>query len=216
MTEMKILLEKSAARHKHLCPRQVLGVRIGLLAGKLLELDLPQQKKRLLTIVETDGCFLDGVAVATGCRVGKRTLRVEDFGKVAATFVDTSTQQAVRIAPSREVRELARKYAPDAKNRWHTQLFGYQRMPIEVLLSWQSVQLITSLKEIIGRPGARTTCDICEEEVINEREVQIKEMTYCRACIGESYYALKQQEQMSNRRKQNCITKEERIVQTVV
>jgi formylmethanofuran dehydrogenase subunit E len=45
----------------------------------------------LLTILETDGCAADGVSAATGCWVGRRTLRVEDFGKVAATFVDTQT-----------------------------------------------------------------------------------------------------------------------------
>ena len=35
------LLSASAALHDHLCPRQVLGVRMGLLAGQILDLDLP-------------------------------------------------------------------------------------------------------------------------------------------------------------------------------
>ena len=72
------LLLACAALHHHLCPRQVLGVRMGMLAGELLDLDLPQGDKRLLTIVETDGCGADGIAVATGCWVGRRTMRVED------------------------------------------------------------------------------------------------------------------------------------------
>ena len=75
------LLRQSAALHRHLCPCQVLGVHMGCWAGELLDLELPQADKRLLTIVETDGCFTDGVAVATGCRVGRRTLRIEDYGK---------------------------------------------------------------------------------------------------------------------------------------
>src|SRR3990172_10577507 len=83
------ILRTSAALHHHLCPRQVIGVRMGLYAGEILNLDLPQTEKRLLTIMETDGCASDGVAVATNCWVGRRTMRVEDYGKVAATFVDT-------------------------------------------------------------------------------------------------------------------------------
>ena len=36
------LLQACAALHHHLCPRQVLGVRMGMLAGEILGLDLPQ------------------------------------------------------------------------------------------------------------------------------------------------------------------------------
>ncbi len=99
LPSLQELLQATAARHYHLCPRQVLGVRMGMLAAQLLHLDLPQTDKRLLTIVETDGCFIDGIAVATGCWVGRRTLRIEDYGKVAATFVDTQTEQAIRLTP---------------------------------------------------------------------------------------------------------------------
>src|SRR5512142_1649492 len=93
------LLEESASLHHHLCPRQVLGVRMGMLAGEILGLDLPQKDKRLLAIAETDGCAVDGISVSTGCWVGRRTLRIEDYGKVAATCVDTATGRAVRIWP---------------------------------------------------------------------------------------------------------------------
>ncbi len=58
----------------------------------------PRKDKRLLVIVESDGCFVDGVSVTTGCTVGHRTLRVEDYGKVAATFVDVSSERALRVA----------------------------------------------------------------------------------------------------------------------
>ena len=76
MTLLEELLAQSAEHHKHLCPRQVLGVRMGLYAGDLLGLDLPQTRKRLLTIMETDGCGADGVSVATNCWVGRRTMRI--------------------------------------------------------------------------------------------------------------------------------------------
>ena len=68
MNDLETLLKQSAERHQqHLCPRQVLGVRMGIYAGELFGLDLPQTDKRLFAFVETDGCLTDGIAVATGC-----------------------------------------------------------------------------------------------------------------------------------------------------
>lgn len=188
------LLDASAERHRHLCPRQVLGIRMGLFGLHqlgLLDANVylfENPKKRLLTIMETDGCGADGVAAATDCHVGRRTLRVVDFGKMAATFVDIVTEQAIRVAPSEQSREMAPDYAPNARSRWHAYLEAYQIMPDDVLLEWQPVQLTTPVREIISRPGVRALCDVCGEEIINEREVVGNGRTLCRACAGQSYY----------------------------
>jgi formylmethanofuran dehydrogenase subunit E len=188
MKQLEELLQASAALHDHLCPRQVLGVRMGILAGRVLGIDLPQIEKRMLTIVETDGCAADGIAVATNCWVGRRTLRVEDYGKVAATFVDIWTERAVRIVPCREARQVARDYAPDAATTWQAYLAGYQRMPDAVLLAVEPVQLRIPAKQIISRADARAVCDECGEEIINRREVTRGDAVLCRACAGSSYY----------------------------
>ena len=188
MPRLAELLAVSAATHHHLCPRQVLGVRMGMLAGKLLGLALPQQDKRLLTIVETDGCAVSGISVATGCRVAKRTARIEDYGKVAATFVDTLTTVAIRIAPQTNVRHLVAAYAPEAESRWESYLLGYQRMPDYRLLSWKEVVLKPPLQAILSQPGRRTICQICGEEIMNEREVNREGSVLCRACAGLGYY----------------------------
>lgn len=188
MNGLDAVLRDCAAHHRRLCPRQVLGARVGMLAASLLALDLPQSDKRLLAIAETDGCFVDGVSAATGCAAGRRTLRIEDFGKVAATFVDTHSERAVRIAPQLDVRQRAPNYAPEARNRWEAQLLGYQRMPDEELLSYQWVVLQTAVAALVGQAGVRVNCDACGEEIINRREVVRGAWTLCRACAGESYY----------------------------
>lgn len=188
MKALEELLNMTAALHHQLCPRQVLGVRMGLWAGELLQLDLPQADKRLLTIVETDGCFSDGVAVATGCWVGRRTLRVEDYGKVAATFVDTQTGQAWRLAPHPLARQRAVDYAPKATNRWEAMLLGYQRMTMEGLFVRQRVQLTPPVETILSQPGWRVLCEHCGEEIMNGREVVRDEATLCRSCAGGGYY----------------------------
>lgn len=188
MNGLDAVLRDCATHHRRLCPRQVLGARVGLLAASLLALDLPQSDKRLLAIAETDGCFVDGVSAATGCAVGRRTLRIEDFGKVAAAFVDTRSERAVRIAPQADVRQRAQRYAPEARNRWEAQLLGYQRMPDEELLSYHWVVLQTTVAALVGQAGVRVNCDACGEEVINRREVTRGAWTLCRACAGEAYY----------------------------
>lgn len=184
------LLEQSAALHRHPCPRQVLGARMGILAGQLLAIELPQTNKRLLSIVETDGCFADGVSVATNCWVGRRTLRIVDFGKTAVTFVDARTETAVRLFPLPTIRELAPDFAPEARNRWEGYLLGYQRMPDDLLFGIQSVVLTQSIQEIVSRAGVRVNCDVCGEEIINEREVERDAITLCQTCAGAGYYAL--------------------------
>ena len=188
MKPLDELLRDSATHHHRLCPRQVLGARVGMFAASLLTLDLPQSDKRLLAFTETDGCFVDGVSAATGCYVGRRTLRVEDFGKTAAAFFDTRAERAVRIAPRLDVRELAKQYAPEARNRWETQLLGYQRMPDEDLLDFKWVTMRINVPALIGQAGIRVNCDVCGEEIINQREVIWESKILCRACAGQTYY----------------------------
>lgn len=188
MKTLDEFLAESAALHRHLCPRQVLGAQMGRLAAELLGLDLPQSDKRLLTIVETDGCFTSGLSVATNCWVGRRTLRIEDYGKVAATFVDTETDIAIRIAPSPTARARAAAFAPEARNRWEAMLLGYQRMTPADIFVWQPVILTTPVAAIISRAGHRATCDRCGEEILNEREVMIGGLTLCRHCAYGGYY----------------------------
>ena len=190
MRKLQEYLSKSAERHKHLCPRQVLGARMGMMAANYLSFEIPQKKKRLLTIVETDGCFVDGIEVTTGCFVGHRTMRVQDFGKVAAVFIDTETNQAFRISPKSNVREIAEDYGK-GKGRWYRQLSGYQIIPLESLFKIESVDMTISIEDIVSRPGVRVNCEQCGEEIINEREVISEGLILCQSCAGYGYYCLK-------------------------
>ena len=186
--DLSAILAASSARHSHLCPRQVLGARIGLAGVAALGLDIPRTDKLLLILVESDGCFADGVEVATGCTMGHRTLRLEDYGKIAAVFVDVESGRAVRVAPRLDVRERAYAYAPDERRHYFAQLHAYQIMPDDELLSIQPVTLTTPVAQIVSRPIVRTVCDRCGEEIINEREVIAHGQTLCQGCGGRAYY----------------------------
>lgn len=186
------LLAQSSAMHRHLCPRQVLGVRMGIFAARLLDVPAPQEDKRILAIVETDGCFSDGLSVALNCWVGRRTLRVQDYGKVAATVIDSQTERAIRFAIHPDARTTARDYADNARNKWEAMLQGYQAMPAEQLLTWQEVRLAVPVRVLISRPGMRVTCEECGEEILNERQVNQAGRTLCRSCAGDAYYTAAQ------------------------
>jgi formylmethanofuran dehydrogenase subunit E len=188
MASLNEILRTSASRHSHLCPRQVLGARIGLAGARALDLRTSQRNKHLFAILETDGCFADGVEAATGCSVGHRTMRVEDYGKIAATFVDIKQGRAVRVAPFGDARERAAIYAPEETRHYFAQLAAYQIMPDSGLLSIQEVCINIPIERLISRPGVRINCELCGEEVINGREVQQAGMTLCQACAGEAYY----------------------------
>ncbi len=187
---LQLLLEKSARDHSHLCPRQILGVRLGLAGMNALGFDTPPDKKQLLIITETDGCFADGLSAATDCTVGHRTLRVEDYGKVAATFVDTKTGCAVRVVPTLDIRQKAFRYAPDEPRHYFAQMQAYQVIPDDEMFTITEVQLATSIEGIVSRPGVRVDCDVCGEEIMNEHEVKQNGLILCRACAGNPYYRL--------------------------
>ena len=188
MNNLAALLEISARDHNHLCPRQILGVRIGLRGIGSLQLEANQGSKRLLVITETDGCFADGLSAATNCTVGHRTLRVEDYGKAAATFVDTQTGKTLRVAPVLDIRERASAFIPDESRHYFAQMQAYQAMPDEEMLTIEEVFLKTSIEQIVSRPGMRVNCDICGEEIMNEREILRDGLILCQSCAGDGYY----------------------------
>lgn len=183
------LLRQVAAMHRHLCPRQVLGVRMGICAARLFPVPMPQKDKRMMALVETDGCFADGVTVATGCSMGHRTMWLKDEGKVAVTMVDTHEGRALRYFPLPDLRRRAIAMAQEPGKRWHAYLEAYRRFEDEEMFGITEVRLNFDLKAMIGRPGTRAVCERCGEEIINQREVVWSGTTLCRSCAGESYWS---------------------------
>ncbi len=190
-------LHESAARHKHLCPRQILGVRMGLLALKTLDLisydnhvRFWNERKHIIAFLETDGCGADGICTATNCWMVRRTAYLIDHGKMAATLVNRKTGTAVRVYPHPQARTAAREQFPNAQSRWHAYLEAYRVLPDEQLLCVQAVKLTIALDEIISRPGIRVDCQQCGEEIINAREIVADGRTLCRRCAGDSYFRL--------------------------
>ena len=76
MRPFEQLLEEAVAFHGHLCPGQVLGVRMAVAGCRVLEIDEPRSfGKGLVVFVEIDRCATDAIQVVTGVSLGKRTLK---------------------------------------------------------------------------------------------------------------------------------------------
>lgn len=188
--KLETLLKKSARQHRQLCPRQVLGVRLGLAGLQILGFSRPPAEKRLLVITETDGCFVDGLSAATGCTVGHRTLRVEDYGKTAAVFIDTVTGLSWRVAPIPALREKASAGQPEKAAAYQAQMQAYQSLPTEAMFTFQPVKLQRSLESLLSQPGRRVLCAQCGEEIMNEREMLAAGRPLCQTCAGAGYYSV--------------------------
>jgi formylmethanofuran dehydrogenase subunit E len=129
------------------------------------------------------------VSVAVNCWLGRRTMRLMDYGKVAATFIDTETGNAIRITPNSQARHLAGVCAPNERSRWHTMLEAYKIMLPDDLLCWREICLTVDMQAIISRPGVRVNCAVCGEEIFNEREIEVAGRVVCKACHEGAYYA---------------------------
>src|SRR5471030_142358 len=154
----------AAQAHGHLCAGQILGLRMALYGVRLLGLEDPagRDRKRLFTFVEIDRCFTDAIPVVTGCRLGKRTLKFRDFGKVAATFCDVQENRAVRIVARESSKQRAREMHPEIEDKNRQQMQAYREMPDDELFDIQWVRAAIGPEDLPGCKSPRVVCAECE------------------------------------------------------
>jgi formylmethanofuran dehydrogenase subunit E len=189
MKTLEEYIALAAEKHGHMCPGQVLGIRMAMLGLKALAIDDPaQHRKRLVTFVEIDRCATDAVSLVTGCRLGKRSLKFLDYGKVAATFLDLESHRAVRVVARDDARQKAQAMFPELADPHQAQLQAYKVMDEEELFTLQPVRVKLPPEDLPGRPRSRVTCEGCGEGVNDGRERRVDGRILCRSCAGESYY----------------------------
>jgi formylmethanofuran dehydrogenase subunit E len=191
MREFAALLASSAAAHGHLCPGQVVGVRMAMLGCRLIGLDDPssrEQIKKFVVYVEMDRCTADAVAHVTGAKLGRRSLKFVDYGIMAATFVHLETGKAYRVVSTEESRELAAVYAPEIAGRYPQQLEAYKRMPDSVLFRVHEVRVKLSELDLPGPTRRKITCIRCGQVVRDGREVTDAGGPLCVPCAKGAYF----------------------------
>jgi formylmethanofuran dehydrogenase subunit E len=189
MKSLEEYLDLAAKNHGHMCPGQVLGVRMAMRGLKELGIDDPvAYRRRLLTYVEIDRCATDAVSLVTGCSLGRRSLKFMDFGKVAATFVDLETSRAVRVLARDDSRAKAKTMFPELADAHRQQLQAYKVMDDAELFEIRPVQVNLKDGDLPGGARSRVACEQCGEGINNGRERNIAGRVLCRHCAGERYY----------------------------
>ncbi len=191
MQPLDELLEECGRLHGHMCAGQLLGARMAVLGCRLIGVDDPRgaDRKKLIVWVEIDRCMADAVGAVTGVRLGKRSLKYLDYGKVAATFYHTETGEAVRVVALEESRELADARHPEIESKKERQFRAYREAADEELFKVERVEVEYGEMDMPGRPRSRVRCARCGEGVNDGREVTSPEgLTLCRPCASGGYY----------------------------
>ncbi|MBI4684433.1 MAG: LysR family transcriptional regulator [Nitrospirae bacterium] len=190
------LLEESLKFHGHICPGQVLGVRMSMLGLKKIGIEDPKGKdrKNLIVFVEMDRCATDAVQSVTGCTLGHRTMKFMDYGKMAATFLNLSTSKAVRVIAREDSRQIAKKHFPGNEDKYETQLKAYKIMTDDELFDVMDVDVKIRSEDMPGRPLKRIKCDICGEYIQDSREIVREESVLCRPCAEGGYCSCNNQD----------------------
>jgi formylmethanofuran dehydrogenase subunit E len=194
------LLHDAEIAHGHLCAGQVLGVRMAMLALARLNIHDPRarhlpdgslnpDRKRLVTFVEIDRCATDAIGVVTGCRVGKRALKLRDFGKMAATFIDLNSPlnandyKGLRIVALESSKSRARELYPTLEKNAQ-QMKAYRELPDADLFAEQWVRVPLPPSEFPGYKGERVACARCGEGVNFDRFIDHNNERLCLACAN--------------------------------
>jgi formylmethanofuran dehydrogenase subunit E len=185
------LLDQHEKAHGSLCPGVLLGLRMSVLGCALVGIEDPRglDRDKLVVWIEIDRWLADAVEAATGARLGKRTLKFLDYGKLAATFLNRETGKAVRIVALESSRRLADLRHPEIEDKYERQMRTYREAAEEELFAVTDVEVQVRAKDLPGHPRSRVVCHKCGEGVNDGREISLPDrITLCRSCVYGTYY----------------------------
>ena len=148
----------------------------------------PGDRKKLITWVEIDRCAADGIQSVTGCSLGRRTLKVINYGIMAATFLDVRSQKAFRISVHPDSRKKAKALFPELTDRNHVYIEAYKQMTDNDLFVVEEVRVEVPEREMPGPPPKRTSCTLCGVETIKGWEIIKEGKTLCQHCADMPLY----------------------------
>ena len=172
-------LDEAVEYHGHLCSGQITGVRMARMALGILGIDDPKAFRDLVVYVECDRCLTDAIGTVTGCKLGRRNLKWMDYGKSAATFLNTRTGEAIRLFSKRR----------DKPQEGADLVEFFSAIPDEDMFIVSRVKVHYSPDDLPGKPLSEPIeCPICGEKVIDGRQVVKDGTAMCKACAEGAYY----------------------------
>lgn len=171
-------LQAALLYHGHLCQGLCQGVRMARYGLSLLNIEDPFTFRDLIVFVEIDRCMSDAICVVTGCTVGRKRLKLVNYGKMAATFVNLESNEAIRIyraiyidAPKNaEIKELLANYTDE-------ELFKIEKVKVNI-----------PERDLPGNLQRVVECVRCHEKIMDFRDVEKDGVSLCSACASDCYY----------------------------
>ena len=199
--EFDRLLRKAAELRGHLCIGLPLGLKMASLGLRLLNMEDEKKRDYLVVFVENDRCAVDAIQVATGCSAGSRRLKVFEYGKSAASFVDGASRKGFRIVTKKDFMAravelavedgiIAEDESVDEGSSLGRQVMmnAFLKMAPEQLFDVQEVTVESASTYLPGGGSVRGRCWSCGEEVMDGRGVVQQGKMMCRACAFGAYY----------------------------
>lgn len=184
MSDLDVLLARARDFHGGMCAGIVLGTRMTLIGLRELGMDPMEKNRNLIVYVEIDRCIADAIQAITGCSLGHRTLKYRPYGKFAATYVDITSNDAVRVSVIEKKRTEktggeAMKDAPKILlETAESDLFRLKKVKVAIPEG-----------DMPGLPRNRARCGRCSEMIVDDKEVTTADGTVlCANCANGSYY----------------------------
>lgn len=179
-------LQKAVDYHGHLCLGQVLGVH---LAEKGMDVIGTKDTKNMIVFVENDRCIADAIQILTGTRLGRRSMKLVNYGKMAATFINTDTEDAYRVWISGKINEMIGKISSNRQEK-ERQYEKVLQSRSEDVVSVQKVRVNIAPEELPGKPKRTVICSRCGEKVMDSKDISSENGPLCLACAVGPYYSL--------------------------
>ena len=179
LNNYEAMLKIAGDFHGDICHGIRIGTRMAMCGLKQIGILDPKgaDRKKIIVFVEIDRCTTDAIMAISGCRPGKRTMKIFDYGKMAATFHNLESGKSVRIG-MRAKQQPGVGEPPD---------FG--ALSDEELFIVREVEVSLRPEDLPGKPLRRCTCARCGSNVMDGREVEISGETVCKPCVaGADYY----------------------------
>lgn len=180
----------ASSLHTHLCPKQIIGVRMARFACRYLGIDpaLKTNRRKLFVYMEIGHCVADGVMAVTRCSPLNSLMQLIDYGKVAATFLNLESKIALRVSENPQSKSHAMDIVTTI-SQWKAQLQTYPHMRDEMLLSWQEVELVRLPPTLPGKP-VKVTCVRCGDSIHEHQERMINSEPVCKPCAEGAYFVI--------------------------
>lgn len=188
------IIDQVVAFHGHRCP----GLAIGIRAAEYAVREFPDTPPASLAcITETDMCGVDAIQYLTGCTFGKGNLIHRDYGKMAFSFFDRSSDYGIRFMlkdyPRESVSEemadlLARRLEGTLPEALQQRLNELRRQSEETIMKLPLEQLFTreTLDQCAPRPARilqSLSCAACSEKTMETRTRRLGGKTLCIPCF---------------------------------